>query len=103
DLDVDECCRHLGPGQTCPMHHPSAGDRTCKMRSACPRADFALVSVTGGVAILPGTTDLVTIFEPGDGASCADQSVRSLARVPHSPPLRTYRTVVFAPLKGRTT
>jgi hypothetical protein len=88
NLDVDECCRHLGPGQTCPMHHPSAGDRTCKMRSACPRADFALVSIAGGAAILPGATDLVTNFEPGDGAASADESARSLARVPDPPPPR---------------
>src|SRR5262245_48325358 len=53
-LGTDACCAGLGPGQTCPMHHSRAGDRTCKMRSACPRADFALVSLAGGVGVLPG-------------------------------------------------
>src|SRR5262245_26765086 len=67
---ADPCCEGLGPGQTCPMHHPSReSDRTCKMRSACPTGDAALLSLAGGLGVLPGPTDVVTAFELGDSVA----------------------------------
>jgi hypothetical protein len=87
---VDECCEGLGPGQACPMHHPSReGDRTCKMRSACPRGDAALISMAGGLGVLPDLTDVVTPFGLGD--SVAAPAIKAIAHAtsPESPPPRS--------------
>src|SRR5262249_57898234 len=51
--DDDVCCPGLQPGQMCPMHHKREGDRTCKMRDACGRADAGLVALAGGVGPVP--------------------------------------------------
>src|SRR4029079_13907744 len=52
-VDDDEaCCPGLLPGQTCPMHHKREGERTCKMRDACSRADAGLVALAGVVGLL---------------------------------------------------
>jgi hypothetical protein len=68
-VDVDEtpaCCRGLGPGETCPMHHSHDGsDTTCKMRSVCGRSDAALLTLAGGLGVLPSATISVTAFDPG--------------------------------------
>jgi hypothetical protein len=70
------------------MHHSRDDDGTCKMRSACPRADFALLSVIGGVGILPDSTDFVTAFDQSDSipAFAADATLRSDR--PDAPPPR---------------
>jgi hypothetical protein len=88
-LDQDACCQGLAPGQTCPMHQSRAGDRTCKMRSECPRADFALISLLGGLGILPDSTVCVTSFEPGDAVVHRDRSHTFHTRRPESPPPRS--------------
>jgi hypothetical protein len=88
-VDQDACCQGLAPGQTCPMHQSRAGDRTCKMRSECPRADFALISMLGGLGILPDTTDSVTTFEPGVIVAHRDRSHSANSSRPESPPPRS--------------
>jgi hypothetical protein len=87
-LDVDECCRHLGPGQSCPMHHAREGDTTCKMRSACPRADFALISIGTTLGILTGSTDVVTVFVPGEAAPALEAFAPTRSDRPEAPPPR---------------
>jgi hypothetical protein len=58
----DDCC--ADQGQSCPLHHPSADHGTCKMRNACPRADFVLLSIAEGKGIQPSATKLVIPFAP---------------------------------------
>jgi hypothetical protein len=82
------CCRGLAPGQKCPMHHGDASDSTCKMRSACSRSDAALLTLTGGLGVLPEPTVGVIAFDPG--AAIAAVAVSTVVRSdrPDSPPPR---------------
>ena len=89
---VDEtpaCCRGLGPGETCPMHHGHDGtDTTCKMRSACGRSDAALLTLAGGLGVLPSATISVTPFDPGAILGPISASTVLRSKRPESPPPR---------------
>jgi hypothetical protein len=88
-VDQDACCPGLAPGQACPMHHKAnPGDRTCTMRSACQPPDAALVSMAGGIGVLPHATDIVIAFAPGEPLDALGLSARSRAARPESPPPR---------------
>lgn len=64
-VEEDECCKGLGPGQICPMHHhtkPAKGHakqssdaRGCVLKSACKAPDIALMSILG-CGVLPQAT-----------------------------------------------
>jgi hypothetical protein len=82
------CCRGLAPGQTCPMHHGGGKDTTCKMRSACGHSDAALLTLAGGLGILPSATISVTAFDPGSILRPAVPSTELRAERPDSPPPR---------------
>jgi hypothetical protein len=82
------CCRGLAPGKTCPMHHGDDDDRTCKMRSACSGSDAALLTLAGGVGVLPTATSSVTAFVPGDVVTAVGASALLRADRPESPPPR---------------
>jgi hypothetical protein len=86
--DEEQCCPGLLPGQVCPMHHTREGERTCKMRDACGRADAALVALAGGVGVLPQATPLVNAFDLGDRLRPVPQSAIVRAYRPESPPPR---------------
>jgi hypothetical protein len=86
--DDEQCCPGLLPGQICPMHHTREGDRTCKMRDACGRADAALVSLAGVVGLLPRVTPVVSAFDLGDAAAISAPSAIARAYRPESPPPR---------------
>jgi hypothetical protein len=92
DVDAPDqtpaCCRALGPGQTCPMHHGGHGDTTCKMRSACGRPDAALLTLAGGIGILPSATTSVTAFDPGAILTPITASAVLRSQPPESPPPR---------------
>ena len=88
-VELDECCKNLAPGQTCPMHHHTAGESTAKpsgpaWNCSCPTQSAALttlVSVGGALLPLQGT-DTAAHSSPF-------QSVRSDAvRSRPSPPFR---------------
>ena len=54
--DVDECCKNLGPGQTCPMHHQSHGSpatRGAAWTCSCSASDAVLASIIGLAGALP--------------------------------------------------
>jgi hypothetical protein len=87
-IDQDPCCRGVAPGQTCPMHQTRAGDRTCKMRSDCPRPDFALISIISGAGILPGATHLVITFEAGTSIGGNPSLAVNRSDRPDAPPPR---------------
>jgi hypothetical protein len=86
--DDEECCPGLLPGQICPMHHTRQGDRSCKMRDACGRADAGLVSLAGVVGLLTPATSLVSAFDPGDAVASPAPSAIARAYRPESPPPR---------------
>ena len=87
--DDEECCPGLLPGQICPMHHTREGDRTCKMRDACGRADAGLVSLAGVVGLLTRATPVVSAFDLGDTVSSPAPSAIARAYRPESPPPRS--------------
>ena len=88
-VDDDEaCCPGLLPGQMCPMHHKREGERTCKMRDACNRADAGLVALAGVVGLLPATTSVVNAFAVGAPPRAAVPSAIARAHRPESPPPR---------------
>ena len=53
--ELDECCRNLAPGQTCPMHHTTHGAKargsgwTC----VCSPSDLIIASIVGVAGSLP--------------------------------------------------
>jgi hypothetical protein len=56
DADLDECCKDLGPGQTCPMHHKTHGapdTRGPAWTCLCSPSDAALASIVGVAGALP--------------------------------------------------
>jgi hypothetical protein len=86
--DDDACCPGLLPGQICPMHHTRAGERTCKMRDACGRADAGLVSLAGTIGLLPAAPPSVSAFVVGEPIDRLTPSTLSRADRPESPPPR---------------
>jgi hypothetical protein len=87
--DDEECCPGLLPGQVCPMHHAKEGERTCKMRSTCTKSDAALVSLAGGIGVVPVATPLVSSFVVGEPVRHAPTSAIARAYRPESPPPRS--------------
>src|SRR3954463_3163460 len=88
-VDDDEvCCPGLLPGQMCPMHHKREGERTCKMRDACNRADAGLVALAGVVGLLPGRTVVVNAFAVGAQPRAAAPPAIARSSRPESPPPR---------------
>jgi len=85
-----DCCQGVGPGQTCPMHHKTKpdDDSTCKMRNACAPADSALVSLSGGLGVLPTVTSDVIAFTAGDPLTGLSESHVLRAARPEPPPPR---------------
>jgi hypothetical protein len=53
--DLDECCKNLGPGQTCPMHHKThdAENRGPAWTCVCSPSDAVLASLVGVSGALP--------------------------------------------------
>src|SRR5262249_8746268 len=86
--DDDVCCPGLQPGQMCPMHHKREGDRTCKMRDACGRADAGLVALAGVVGLLPDATAVVSAFAAGGPVHSIVRSAIVRSSRPESPPPR---------------
>jgi hypothetical protein len=88
-IALPDCCKLVAPGQTCPMHHKENSDEsTCKMRNACARADSALVSLSGGVGVMPTLTSDVIAFTAGDSLSGLTESGLIRAARPDAPPPR---------------
>ena len=56
DGDLDECCKALAPGQTCPMHHTTHGKpdtRGTAWTCVCSPSDAVLASIVGVTGALP--------------------------------------------------
>jgi hypothetical protein len=53
--DLDECCRNLAPGQTCPMHHTTHGVKSQgpRLTCVCSPSDLVIASIVGVSGALP--------------------------------------------------
>jgi hypothetical protein len=86
----DACCPGVAPGQVCPMHHTREGAKHCVMRSACASGTTALLTLVGGVGLLPSLTSSAvdTLAQAGAAPRLASATI-ARAELPESPPPRT--------------
>ena len=71
------------------MHHKANPDEnTCKMRNACAQADSALVSLSGGLGVMPAVTSDVIAFTAGELLTGLAESHVLRAARPEPPPPR---------------
>ena len=86
----DACCPGVAPGQVCPMHHTREGAKHCVMRSACASGTTALLTLVGGVGLLPSLTSSAvdTLAQSGAAPRLASATI-ARAELPESPPPRT--------------
>jgi hypothetical protein len=92
-VTVERCtCAEGAPGAACPMHQGHGGDpkrsgTDCKLRSSCASSEAALLSLAGGLGLVPSpavvSVNRVVALIPGP-------LVRALNRVelPEFPPPR---------------
>lgn len=86
----DACCPGVAPGQVCPMHHTREGAKHCVMRSACASGTTALLTLVGGVGLLPSLTSSAvdTLAQAGAAPRLASATI-ARTELPESPPPRT--------------
>jgi hypothetical protein len=89
--DLDECCRKLAPGQTCPMHHKTHGApdrRTPTWACVCSPSDALLASIVGVVGYMP--PPVLEPYAPVHVVTVIARSSSTLERqqTPLSPPPR---------------
>jgi len=84
-----KCCPGVGPGQVCPMHHTKEGEPECVMRSMCGHADAALISLAGGLGLLPHLSTSLVTLQSLDAMSAMTPSALARADRPDSPPPRS--------------
>lgn len=84
----DACCPGIAPGQMCPMHHTREGTRQCVLRNACASSSAALLTLFGGLGLLPSSAESSTVVavSPLGPAPSSERIVR--ADLPESPPPR---------------
>ena len=88
-IDQATCCPGVGPGQVCPMHHHTAGDRsTCKMESACAHHDAALLAMLAVGVTSPSLSVVAASTADTDAVVAAASSIPSRAARPDAPPPR---------------
>jgi hypothetical protein len=80
------CCTN-GNGP-CPMHRPTA-ERACAMKGACQQADAALLSLAGGLGILPPVTPIPLDAHLVAAALVSSHPLVDRATSPTSPPPRS--------------
>jgi hypothetical protein len=87
----DECSQHLGPGQTCPMHHqpgkPSAR-REPAWKCLCSPADAALLSLLGVAGTLPSPVLVVRDGARVEPVASLSSSPDDRSQPPRAPPPR---------------
>ena len=93
-VTVERCtCAGAAPGTACPMHPGHGGDQKssgtdCKLRSSCASSGAALLSLAGGIALVPSQAaaevDAVAALIPVGRLSAA-----SRVELPEFPPPRS--------------
>jgi hypothetical protein len=90
--DENECCKHLGPGETCPMHHKprSAPERRePAWKCICSPADAALLSLLGVAGTLPAPVLVPHADARIDLVAALTPSPVNRSQPPRAPPPRT--------------
>src|SRR5258708_1580630 len=88
--DLDECCKSLGPGQTCPMHHKThdAERRGPAWTCVCSPSDAVLAALVGVSGAL---SEPVRVPLPSDRTAvvvAASLSILDRQQPPQYPPPR---------------
>jgi hypothetical protein len=95
------CCMDRAPSQShathsccmtgtapCPMHRPTA-ERACAMNGPCQAADAALLSLAGGLGVLPPVTPFPLDAQLVAAAPMTSQPLVDRTICPTSPPPRS--------------
>lgn len=91
DADLDECCRNLRPGQTCPMHHKTHGAperRGPAWTCLCSPSDAVLASLIGVSGALP---EPIRVLRPRPMVTVLDMASPAMLdhqELPQYPPPR---------------
>ena len=89
--EEDECSQHLGPGQTCPMHHKpgKAPDRRePAWKCVCSPADTALLSLLGVAGTLPSPLLVAQLGVRVERVASLSSSPDDRSQPPRAPPPR---------------
>jgi len=89
--EEDECSQHLGPGQTCPMHHKpgKAPDRRePAWKCVCSPADTALLSLLGVAGTLPPPLPAAQLDVRVERIASLSSSPDDRPQPPRAPPPR---------------
>ena len=89
--EEDECSKHLGPGQTCPMHHKpgKAPDRRePAWKCVCSPADTALLSLLGVAGTLPSPLLVAQLGVRVERVASSSSSPDDRSQPPRAPPPR---------------
>ena len=85
----DACCPGVAPGQVCPMHHTREGTKHCVMRNACAASTAALLTLVGGVGLMPTpSASSADASAPSGPASLFASATIARPELPESPPPR---------------
>ena len=90
-VDENECCKHLGPGETCPMHHKAGAAperREPAWKCICSPADTALLSLLGVAGTLPPPVLVPDAAAPTDVVAALTPSPVTRSQPPRAPPPR---------------
>ena len=84
-----ECnCDEAVPGQACPMHKPSAGDDHCVIEADCTSSPSVLITLLGGIGLLPPTAASAGTLIAGDLTPAGPSLSIARAELPDPPPPR---------------
>jgi hypothetical protein len=89
--DGDECCKHLGPGQTCPMHRKSDGAperRGPAWNCVCTPGDAALISLLGVSGTMSAPVTTIHAAVPVDAVVSPSSCLHDRSQPPRAPPPR---------------
>ncbi|HEX3702126.1 MAG TPA: hypothetical protein VHU82_02270 [Vicinamibacterales bacterium] len=85
----DDCCPGVAPGQVCPMHHTREGAKHCVMRGDCASPTAALLTLVGGLGLMPPHVRSLTDPLAANGrALLPAPTVIARDELPESPPPR---------------
>jgi hypothetical protein len=84
----EQCCPGLAPGQACPMHHNRTTAKTCVVRNACAPSPAALLTLMGGLGLLPPSLPATTAIVRGEIVTVSSATAIARAGLPDSPPPR---------------
>lgn len=83
------CPPGTAPGLTCPMHSSPYGDApTCRIRSTSGPSDAALLSLVGGLGVLPPSRSVPYVAPVARAVAIPPVALIGRSELPESPPPR---------------